>query len=110
MHGKYTKLLQKYIPGGAHTYSRGFDQFSKNAPEIFLKGKGAYLYDLNKQKFLDYGMGLRSVSIGYSEERINKAAKKQIDNGMNLTRPSLIELKAAKKFVETIKSRHGQIY
>ena len=104
MDGKYTKLLQKYIPGGAHTYSRGSDQFSKNAPEIFLKGKGAYLYDLNKQKFLDYGMGLRSVSIGYSEERINKAAIKQINNGMNLTRPSLIELKAAKKFVETIKS------
>jgi glutamate-1-semialdehyde 2,1-aminomutase len=88
MQGKYTKLLQKYIPGGAHTYSRGSDQFSKNAPEIFLKGKGAYLYDLNKQKFLDYGMGLRSVSIGYSGETINKAAIQQIDKGMNLARTS----------------------
>ena len=101
---KYNSKLEKLIPGGAHTYSRGNDQFSKNTPEIFQKGKGAYLYTKKGKKFLDYGMGLRSVLIGYSVNEINNAAIDQIRNGNNLTRPSEIELKAAKIFTKIIKS------
>ena len=104
MHKKITKQLLKLIPGGSHTYSRGFDQFPKNAPEILKKGKGAYIYDQNEKKLLDYGMGLRSVNIGYAEKLINTAAFKQINNGNNLTRPSTIELKAAQTLVNAIDS------
>ena len=41
----YQQRLNHAIPGGAHTYSRGFDQFPSNAPQILEKGKGAYLND-----------------------------------------------------------------
>ena len=88
---KYTSKLLKYIPGGAHTYSRGADQFSLNAPQILKKGKGAYVFDENNKKYLDYGMGLRSIILGYSNQDVNKAAYQQIENGNNLTRPSMIE-------------------
>ena len=101
---KITDKLLKVIPGGAHTYSRGYDQFPSNVPEILIRGKGAYVFDNQARRYLDYGMGLRSVNIGYSEPQINRAAIKQILNGNNLTRPSSIELKAASKLVETIKS------
>ena len=30
----YEKELEKFIPGGAHTYSRGKDQFPSNAPLV----------------------------------------------------------------------------
>jgi glutamate-1-semialdehyde 2,1-aminomutase len=96
---KYTKLLNKYIPGGAHTYSRGYDQFSENAPEVLLKGDKQFVYDVYGNKFLDFGMGLRSIGIGYNEKKINDGAFRQIKFGNNLTRPSLVELEAAKKFV-----------
>jgi len=36
-------LADKYIPGGAHTYSRGKDQYPSNAPKILQKGDGAYV-------------------------------------------------------------------
>ena len=104
MVNKYTKALLKVIPGGSHTYSRGSDQYPSNAPSILSKGKGAYIFDERKNKFLDYGMGLRSVNIGYAEKSINQAAINQINNGNNLTRPSNIELKAANLLVNTIKS------
>ena len=29
------KKIEKIIPGGAHTYSRGSDQFSENVPQMF---------------------------------------------------------------------------
>ena len=100
----FQSRLLKVIPGGAHTYSRGFDQFPINAPQILQKGKGVYVFDESNNKFLDYGMGLRSVNIGYSEPDIDEAAFRQIKNGNNLSRPSLIELEAAELLVNLIDS------
>jgi len=98
----YQDRLLKVIPAGAHTYSRGFDQFPSNAPQILKKGKGAYVYDNDNKKYLDYGMALRAINIGYANKRINKAAIKQIEYGNNLTRASVIELEAAELIVDMI--------
>ncbi|HBI22002.1 MAG TPA: glutamate-1-semialdehyde 2,1-aminomutase [Legionella sp.] len=95
------RLLQ-VIPGGAHTYSRGYDQYPENAPQIMAHGKGAYTYDPNGHEYLDYGMALRAVNIGYAEDEIDLAAFAQIKNGNNLTRASLIELEAAELLVDLI--------
>src|SRR3990170_8763163 len=100
----YQDRLQKAIPGGAHTYSRGFDQFPANAPQILARGKGAYVFDPEGNRFLDYGMALRAVNIGYAEDEIDAAAIEQIKYGNNLTRPSMIELEAAELLVELIDS------
>ena len=94
---KIDKILNKVIPGGAHTYSRGYDQFSYNTPGILKKGKGCYVYDNSNRKYLDYGMGLRAIILGYANKDVNNAAIKQINNGNNLTRPSNIELELANK-------------
>ncbi|WP_107785714.1 glutamate-1-semialdehyde 2,1-aminomutase [Campylobacter concisus] len=100
----YQDRLLKAIPGGAHTYSRGFDQYPANAPQILKRGKGAYVYDENGREFLDYGMALRAVNLGYANEEINKAAIEQIEFGNNLTKPSVIELEAAELLIDMIDS------
>ena len=87
--------LHKAIPGGAHTYSRGDDQFPSIAPPVLSRGKGAYVWDTHGNRYLDYGMALRAVTIGYADDRVNAAAIRQIENGVNLTRASEIELEAA---------------
>lgn len=98
----YQERLLRAIPGGAHTYSRGFDQFPINAPQILKAGKGAYVFDHEDKRYLDYGMALRAVHIGYAEDEIDNAAIRQIHNGNNLTRPSMIELEAAEALVSLI--------
>ncbi len=100
----HQERLLKVIPGGAHTYSRGFDQFPSNAPQILKRGKGAYAFDAQDNRYLDYGMALRAVNVGYAEEEIDAAAIEQIRNGNNLTRPSLVELEAAELLVSLIES------
>lgn len=100
----FRKKLENLIPGGCHTYSRGSDQFPLGTPEILIFGKGAYVFDKNKKKYLDYGMGLRSVGIGYANTRINKAVIEAIKKGNNLTRPSMLELDAASHIIKTIPS------
>ena len=104
MKKNYSAIIHKYVPGGSHTYSRGDDQFPYNAPSILDKGKGAYVYDPNEKKYLDYGMGLRSVNIGYGNKEVADACYTEILKGNNLTRASLTELKAAKLMVDLIPS------
>lgn len=100
----YRSRLLKAIPGGAHTYSRGYDQYPSNAPEVLSHGKGAYVFDSDGKKYLDYGMALRAVNLGYAEEEIDEAAIAQIRNGNNLTIPSMIELEAAELMINLIDS------
>jgi len=100
----YQNRLLKVIPGGAHTYSRGYDQYPSNAPQILKRGHGAYVYDAEENEFLDYGMALRAVNLGYANKEVRDAALKQIDFGNNLTRASLIELEAAELLVDLIDS------
>ena len=56
------------IPGGCHTYSRGDDQYPQNAPQILQRGEGAYVYTPEGDRFLDYGMALRAVTLGYAQK------------------------------------------
>jgi len=100
----YQQRLLKAIPGGAHTYSRGFDQYPSNAPQILESGKGAYVKDPSGNFFLDYGMALRAVHLGYAEDSIDTAAIDAIKKGNNLTRPSMIELEAAERLIGLIDS------
>jgi glutamate-1-semialdehyde 2,1-aminomutase len=100
----YQERLLKAIPGGAHTYSRGYDQYPENAPQILEKGKGAYTYDVGGNKYLDYGMALRAVNLGYANKKVDQAAIRQIENGNNLTRASIIELEAAELLIDMIDS------
>jgi glutamate-1-semialdehyde 2,1-aminomutase len=100
MTSSYSERLHRVIPGGAHTYSRGDDQYPANAPEILVSGKGAYVTTGDGRTLLDYGMGLRAVTLGYADERINRAAIRGMELGVNLTRASVIELEAAEKMVE----------
>ncbi|MDP1812020.1 MAG: glutamate-1-semialdehyde 2,1-aminomutase [Sediminibacterium sp.] len=102
MENEYSVNLNKLIPGGAHTYSRGNDQFPANAPSILEKGKGAYVWAPDGTRYLDYGMALRAVTIGYANERVNQAAIRQIENGVNLTRATTIELQAAQTMIDLI--------
>ena len=98
----YSEKLNKLIPGGAHTYSRGDDQYPQNAPQILKRGKGCYVWDDRDNKYLDYGMALRANTIGYANDEVDQAAFEGAKKGNNLTRASLIELEAAELITSII--------
>lgn len=96
--------LHRAIPGGAHTYSRGDDQFPAIAPPLFVRGKGAYAWDSASNRYLDYGMALRAVTLGYADSRVNAAAAAEMENGVNLTRATMTELLAAEALIDLVPS------
>lgn len=89
----------RVIPGGAHTYSKGHDQFPANAPEAFVRGKGARVWDLDGREFVDWGMGINNVLVGHAEDSIDAAAAAAAGRGQNFSRPTLLEVEAAEELV-----------
>ena len=94
----------RLIPAGAHTYSKGDDQFSSNTPAFIESGSGCVVVDSDGREFLDWGMGLRSVILGHAYERVIEAVAAELPKGSNFTRPSPIELRLAERIVELIPS------
>ncbi|QZY54303.1 glutamate-1-semialdehyde 2,1-aminomutase [Crassaminicella profunda] len=99
---EYQVKAHKFIPAGAHTYSRADDGYPTNAPSVLEKGTGAYVWDVDGKKYLDFGMALRAVTVGYDFERISNAAIEQIHKGNGLTRASKVEIDAAETICDLI--------
>jgi glutamate-1-semialdehyde aminotransferase len=99
---EFQEKIHQYIPGGAHTYSKGDDQFPENAPKAISHGKGAWVWDLEGNKFLDCSMGLTSVSLGHAYQPVLDAVVEEMSKGVNFQRPSYIELEMAEAFLSLV--------
>ena len=89
------KRLANLVPGGSHTYSKGEDQFPLSSPQVIVRADGAYCWDLDGNKFVDWAMGNRVFILGHNYPAVNDAVKRQIDSGLNFTRPGILELETA---------------
>jgi glutamate-1-semialdehyde 2,1-aminomutase len=94
-----TRALQErahaLIPGGAHTYAKGDDQYPLTAPPFLERGEGCHVWDLDGNEYVEYGMGLRAVTLGHAHSSVTEAAIRAMRRGMNFTRPSPLEVAAA---------------
>ena len=96
------RRAHELIPGGAHTYSKGDDQFPECAPALIERGKGCHVWDVDGNEFIEYGMGLRAVTLGHAFDPVVHAASRQMQLGANFTRPARIEVEAAEEFLRLI--------
>lgn len=90
------------IPGGAHTYAKGDDQYPVLAPGFIARGLGSHVWDVDGNEFIEYGMGLRSVGLGHAFPRVVAAAVEQLRQGTNFTRPSPLEIECAENLLELV--------
>jgi glutamate-1-semialdehyde 2,1-aminomutase len=92
----------RLIPGGAHTYAKGEDQYPERAPGFIVRGNGCHVWDVDGNEFIEYGMGLRAVTLGHAFEPVVRAAYQQMQLGVNFTRPAKIEVQAAEAFLAIV--------
>lgn len=94
--------LHALVPGGAHTYARGSDQYPEGMAPVLVRGHGARVEDLDGNDFVEYGMGLRSVTLGHGYQPVLAAAAAAAADGMSFSRPSITELRAAETFLDQV--------
>jgi glutamate-1-semialdehyde 2,1-aminomutase len=101
-----SKALQQrshaLIPGGAHTYAKGDDQYPLESPGFLVRGEGCRVWDADGNEFIEYGMGLRSVTLGHGYAPVVEAAARAMAQGTNFTRPSPLEVELAERLVGLI--------
>lgn len=94
--------LHDLVPGGAHTYARGSDQYPEDMAPVLVRGEGARVLDLDGNWFVEYGMGLRAVTLGHGYAPVVEAVSAAARGGVNFSRPSVWELRAAERFLEQV--------
>ncbi|MCH7976008.1 MAG: glutamate-1-semialdehyde 2,1-aminomutase [Bacteroidetes bacterium] len=72
------------------------------APLVVERGLGCRVWDVDGNSFVEYGMGLRAVTLGHAEPRVTAAAMRALEGGTNFTRPAAVELRAAEAFLGLI--------
>ena len=66
-----------------------------------MRGQGCHVWDVDGNEYIEYGMGLRAVTLGHAYEPVVEAAARQMRLGINFTRPSPIELECAEALLAT---------
>jgi glutamate-1-semialdehyde 2,1-aminomutase len=94
--------LHGLVPGGAHTYARGADQYPEGMAPVIARGEGAHVYDVDGNRYVEYGMGLRSVTLGHAHPPVVEAVVEAARTGVSFSRPSVYELRAAESFLEQV--------
>ena len=94
--------FHQVIPGGSHTYAKGDDQYPEAPPIYITHGKGCHVWDVEGNDYIEYAMGLRTVTLGHAYEPVVEAVARQIRQGSNFNRPSPIELECAEKLLELV--------
>ncbi|SDI99767.1 glutamate-1-semialdehyde 2,1-aminomutase [Frankineae bacterium MT45] len=94
--------LSRLVPGGAHTYAKGDDQYPEHLAPLLVRGQGCRVTDVDGNQYIEYGMGLRSVTLGHADARVLDAVRAQLPDGSNFTRPTELELRTAQDFLALI--------
>ncbi|MCY1622021.1 glutamate-1-semialdehyde 2,1-aminomutase [Staphylococcus pettenkoferi] len=94
----------EYILGGVNSPSRSFKAVGGGAPIVMKEGKGAYLYDVDGNKYIDYLQAYGPIITGQAHPHITKAIQEQAAKGVLYGTPTELEIDFAKKLREAIPS------
>ncbi|MEL0614630.1 glutamate-1-semialdehyde 2,1-aminomutase [Marinomonas arenicola] len=94
---------QHRIPGGVNSPVRAFNGVG-GTPVFFHQGKGAYLFDEDKKRYIDYVGSWGPMILGHSHPDVLDAVREQLDLGLSFGAPTEVEITMAEKVCELVPS------
>lgn len=98
------QLSNEYILGGVNSPSRSYKAVGGGAPVVMKEGRGAYLYDVDGNKFIDYLQAYGPIITGHVHPHITKAIQEQAAKGVLFGTPTELEIEFSKKLRDAIPS------
>ncbi|MDR1460340.1 MAG: glutamate-1-semialdehyde 2,1-aminomutase [Campylobacteraceae bacterium] len=86
---------KELIPGGVNSPVRAFLSVNQTPPFI-AEGKGAYITDIDKNRYLDFVQSWGPLIFGHADKDIEKAVIKTVKKGLSFGAPTKVETKLAK--------------
>lgn len=93
----------KYIPGGVNSPVRAFKSVGLT-PRFIKKADGAFLYDEDNNKYLDYICSWGPMILGHNNKDVLEAVKSAAENGLSFGAATKIEIEMAKTICEVVPS------
>jgi glutamate-1-semialdehyde 2,1-aminomutase len=94
---------QRYIPGGVNSPVRAFRGVG-GTPIFFKRGEGAYLYDEDDRRYIDYVGSWGPMIAGHAHPAVVRAVQEAAANGLSFGAPTALETAMARKIRELVPS------
>lgn len=91
----------KVIPNGMYGHE-SVRMLPDSFPQFFSKAEGAYIWDADGNRYLDYMCAYGPSLLGYRDERVEAAARAQAAVGDTLTGPSPLMVELAETLVAMV--------
>jgi len=91
------------MPGGVSSPVRAFKSVGGN-PVVFDRVKGAYAWDVDDNKYIDYVGTWGPAIIGHADDEVLDAVKATMDKGCSFGAPCLLENQLAQKVIDAVPS------
>ena len=107
---KHTKSQQlkaqseAVILGGVNSPSRSYKAVGGGAPLVMERAEGAYFYDVDGNKYIDYLAAYGPIITGHAHPRIHEAITEQSSKGILYGTGTTLEIDFAKKLKAAIPS------
>lgn len=95
---------QKHIVGGVNSPSRSYKAVGGGAPVFMKKGKGAYFWDEDDNRYIDYLAAYGPIVTGHAHPHITKAIQTAAENGVLYGTPTSMEITFAKMLKDAMPS------
>ena len=92
---------KQYMPGGVNSPVRAFKDVSVTPP-IIKKGKGAYIYDEDGNKYIDFVCAWGPMILGHCDDDVVKTIQNTCESAIAFGASTEIELKVAKHICNTV--------
>lgn len=96
-------FAQRYIPGGVNSPVRGFGSVG-GIPRFIEKGEGAYIWDADNQRYIDYIGSWGPLILGHCHPAVIEAVTKAAKKGLSFGTPTRAEGELAELLCEMVPS------
>lgn len=106
-HSQSEKLYEQaleHIVGGVNSPSRSYKAVGGGAPVFMERAEGAYFYDVDGNKYIDYLAAYGPIITGHAHPHITEAIVRAAQNGTLFGTPTELEIKLAKMLKDAIPS------
>jgi glutamate-1-semialdehyde 2,1-aminomutase len=94
---------QRVIPGGVNSPVRAFKGVGGN-PLFFARGEGAFLFDADGRRYIDYVCSWGPLILGHAHPRVLRALQQQMQHGLSYGAPTALEVEMAELLCSLIPS------
>jgi glutamate-1-semialdehyde 2,1-aminomutase len=100
---KLFEYAKKVIPGGVNSPVRAFKSVG-TTPRFIARAKGAYLWDADDNRYIDYIGSWGPMILGHSHPSIIKAIREKAKHGTSFGAPTELEVKIAELITKMVPS------